>query len=529
MTPLQKLVVKDEIMEMLARYTLLLDGDNLTRDPAKWGELLFTPDATFQSIGPFGELLNAPGDGLIGRATIAKRFGGAQAGPRLGRHYPVNVVFDEITPTTVRTRSTVAIWSGQRGSEAVVAQSPALIVYHDTWRKQDGVWKKAKSDLHFTTQVGSRLPSPVPPPAAPPANGPAQAASGAQRGANRHFPIDIAFDELTPTTAKTRTTTIIMSGQANSADPTRPLSNSALVVYHDAWRKEGGVWRKAKSELRYSTFRRPFSGGADNGKDTPPPPPPVLAKVGAGMTTVGILAAKQAIREQFAQYTLILDGDGLEHCGTDRFAPALFTKDATFQSIAPDGSLLHGPTGMVGRTAVSKTYGGGEEPFPACRGDAVPKKAAGAPLTGLDALLAKDAIREQNALYSMFLDGDGVRMKDPKAWSEIFTASATFQSIGADGAPLLGPDAGLAGRDVIQKAFAGPPADLATAGRWFLVNTAFDSLSRDEAYTRTTAFRISGPSGLGQPKPATAPIEVVFHDHWRHDAGGWKKVSSVVR
>jgi len=84
MSPLDILVAKDQIREQLGQYTLLLDGDGLTRDSDKWAEKLFTEDATFQSIGPDGQLLHGP-QGLVGRAEIAKTFGG---GPRAANRTP---------------------------------------------------------------------------------------------------------------------------------------------------------------------------------------------------------------------------------------------------------------------------------------------------------------------------------------------------------------------------------------------------------------------------------------------------------
>jgi len=169
MSPLDILVAKDEIREQFSRYTLLLDGDGLTKDPNKWAEELFTPDATFQSIGPEGQLLHGP-NGLQGRAEIAKTFGG---GPRSSnasrppadparpqmvfRHYPINVVFDALAPDSAETRTTTIIMTGPRNyvAPSPPTVSPALVVYHDTWRKTPEGWKKSKSVLRYTTCTGT--------------------------------------------------------------------------------------------------------------------------------------------------------------------------------------------------------------------------------------------------------------------------------------------------------------------------------------------------------------------------------------
>jgi hypothetical protein len=169
MSPLDILVAKDEIREQFGRYTLLLDGDGLTKDPNKWAEELFTADATFQSVGPDGQLLHGP-DGLQGRAEIAKTFGGgalrsnssrspADSGrPQMVfRHYPVNVVFDALAADSAQTRTTTIIMTGPRNYVAPSPStvSPALVVYHDTWRKTPEGWKKSKSVLRYTTCTGT--------------------------------------------------------------------------------------------------------------------------------------------------------------------------------------------------------------------------------------------------------------------------------------------------------------------------------------------------------------------------------------
>lgn len=170
MSALDILVAKDQIREQLGQYTLLLDGDGLTRDPNKWAEKLFTEDATFQSIGPDGQLLHGA-KGLVGRAEIARTFGGGPPRARNGarppadparpqmvfRHYPVDVVFDELTPTSAKTRTTTMIMTGPRNyvTPNPPTVNPALVVYHDTWQKTADGWKKSNSVLRYTTCTGT--------------------------------------------------------------------------------------------------------------------------------------------------------------------------------------------------------------------------------------------------------------------------------------------------------------------------------------------------------------------------------------
>lgn len=78
--------------------------------------------------------------------------------------------------------------------------------------------------------------------------------------AARHFFVNTVFDELTPTTAKTRTSALIQvskrdqdgskkEGRLNGSQPVI----SAILVYHDTWVLDGGEWKKKLSILRRDT------------------------------------------------------------------------------------------------------------------------------------------------------------------------------------------------------------------------------------------------------------------------------------
>ena len=72
------------------------------------------------------------------------------------------------------------------------------------------------------------------------------------------------------------------------------------------------------------------------------------------------LAAKEAIREQIARYTILHDGDGATRDGR-LWADSLWTRDATFQVIYPDGTrkLGNGEIGLQGREAIYRAFATG--------------------------------------------------------------------------------------------------------------------------------------------------------------------------
>ncbi len=79
-----------------------------------------------------------------------------------GKHLPLSIKFDDITPTRVKTRSVVMYLhvfasntKGQPDGIPGVATPgvpiAAMAVYHDTWRKQDGRWVKDETVLYSSS------------------------------------------------------------------------------------------------------------------------------------------------------------------------------------------------------------------------------------------------------------------------------------------------------------------------------------------------------------------------------------------
>jgi hypothetical protein len=143
-----------------ASYTLLLDGDGTALRTAEWPELSFTDDFTW---GFFDS--NGKQTGHIGMKE-AREIGEQEAGPpevvhRPWKHLPIITKFDEITPSTAKTRTVVVFFvvpkasvpqraDGAEGLSTPAVPQAGMAVYHDTWRKEQGIWKKSSSALYAT-------------------------------------------------------------------------------------------------------------------------------------------------------------------------------------------------------------------------------------------------------------------------------------------------------------------------------------------------------------------------------------------
>lgn len=155
------------------------------------------------------------------------------------------------------------------------------------------------------------------------------------------------------------------------------------------------------------------------------------------------------------------------------------------------------------------------------------------PLSVLDALVAKEAIRAKIAQYSLLFDGDGIG-RHPDKWAEaLWTEDATFQAFGADGQSIIGKaDPGFIGRNEILRVFGAPiPPDAKFAARHAFASTTFDEVTADTARTRTIGFVIRGSKAEpAMPGGAQPPLSTyVYHDTWRKGADGeWRKSKSIV-
>jgi hypothetical protein len=153
---IESALARENIREALARYSMLLDGDGSTRDPQEWANRLFTSDATFVLHYPDGTEQYR----IEGRDAIGKTFGRAGSSKVATRHFMVNTVFDELTATSAKTRTSALIQVSKRDQECARKEGAlnggqpvisAIIVYHDSWVLEDGEWKKKLSVLRRDT------------------------------------------------------------------------------------------------------------------------------------------------------------------------------------------------------------------------------------------------------------------------------------------------------------------------------------------------------------------------------------------
>jgi len=153
---IESALARESIREALTHYSMLLDGDGAGRDPITWANKLFTPDATFVLHYPDGSEQYR----IEGRDAIGKTFGRPGSPKMATRHFMVNTVFDELTPTSARTRTSALIQVSMRDQEcgkkegALNGGQPvlsAIIVYHDSWVLEGGEWKKRLSILRRDT------------------------------------------------------------------------------------------------------------------------------------------------------------------------------------------------------------------------------------------------------------------------------------------------------------------------------------------------------------------------------------------
>jgi hypothetical protein len=153
---IESALARESIREALARYSMLLDGDGVGRDPHAWANKLFTSDATFVLHYPDGSEQYR----IEGREKIGATFGRAGSSKVATRHFMVNTVFDELTPTSAKTRTSALIQVSKRDQECAKKEGAlnggqpvlsAIIVYHDTWVLESGEWKKKLSILRRDT------------------------------------------------------------------------------------------------------------------------------------------------------------------------------------------------------------------------------------------------------------------------------------------------------------------------------------------------------------------------------------------
>jgi hypothetical protein len=155
MSPLDVLVVKNEIRQRWSDYTLLLDGDGIERHSNEWAPSTFTPDLRWIWFDPEGRVAR----NLSSMEQMQRRFSGNPKEQGSSKHLPLSMKFDDITPVSAKTRTVIMFMQlpkakeigkpdGVPGLGVPGVPQVGIAVYHDTWRKVDGVWMKSESDLY---------------------------------------------------------------------------------------------------------------------------------------------------------------------------------------------------------------------------------------------------------------------------------------------------------------------------------------------------------------------------------------------
>jgi hypothetical protein len=161
LSPVDKLIIKDDIRERIALYALLADGDGAggrKRDLRTLAYTLMTPDVVSIIYTARGD----PPIELKGRERVAQsppEVDPEHASKIAGRHYVVETLFDEVTPTTAKTRTTAVYHDATRNTGGVdckkvdektcggVPVRTVLWVYHMDWRKTPEGWQIFRNTL----------------------------------------------------------------------------------------------------------------------------------------------------------------------------------------------------------------------------------------------------------------------------------------------------------------------------------------------------------------------------------------------
>lgn len=154
MSKLDILLVKQDIVDALAAYSFAWDGDPLKPEgnPEAWADI-FVEDGVFQAIGTDGVVM----DRWVSRAEridCAKKLGvGSKkmADPLKMKHLMQQFMWDEITPTTAKTRTSVIIPVVNNAAGAVTAMP--MGVYYDIWVKTETGWKISSRTFRFDITV----------------------------------------------------------------------------------------------------------------------------------------------------------------------------------------------------------------------------------------------------------------------------------------------------------------------------------------------------------------------------------------
>jgi hypothetical protein len=156
LSPIDRLVAEDAIRQQIALYELLADGDGeQPKDIAALADRIMAPAIVNDVYYSNGDLKAHS----VGRDPVKATRAAPSASPVAVKHFLVSTYFDEITPTTAKTRTTamrVHVTKNLLGADCQKAGEDAcggrvthlvLFIYHDSWTKTPDGWEKTQSRL----------------------------------------------------------------------------------------------------------------------------------------------------------------------------------------------------------------------------------------------------------------------------------------------------------------------------------------------------------------------------------------------
>ena len=156
LSPVEKLVIENDINQQIILYGLLADGDGTSgKDVRGLADKTLAPDVVTDVILPGGKVISHT---TTSEAVVASTPALVDR-PSAGRHFMVATYFDEVTASTAKTRTTTLYIEAikntgpgceTRGPDACGGRvtHAVTLVYHDTWKKTASGWKKTQSALY---------------------------------------------------------------------------------------------------------------------------------------------------------------------------------------------------------------------------------------------------------------------------------------------------------------------------------------------------------------------------------------------
>lgn len=161
LTPIERLLIQDDIRQRIILYALYADGSGPGGEPRnlrKLADTLMTPDVVSEiHLVTGGKPLIFTGRELV--ANTPPEVPPELAATVGGRHYMVGTVFDLVTPTLVKTRTPAVYFDATKNvhgakcktmGEDACGQKPVktvMWVYEMTWVKTPDGWQISRNIL----------------------------------------------------------------------------------------------------------------------------------------------------------------------------------------------------------------------------------------------------------------------------------------------------------------------------------------------------------------------------------------------